>query len=102
MVGFGDHDLDLRQKGEVNPDPIHDSMGIAGLGVLLHANDRLGVRVEVRDYIYNFSFDNQFVDPVKSREIVSRRPDLLNTTGIAEPMMQHDIVLTLGFMVHPF
>lgn len=102
LAGIGNHRLDLRKKGEVDADPVDDRMGIAGLGLLLHANERLGVRVELRDYIYSFSFDNQFVDPVASRQLLFRRPELYNTTSIAEPRLQHDLVLTLGFMVHPF
>ena len=104
VAGIGSHDLDLRKRGVVDPDPIHDRMGIAGLGILLHAGDRLGVRVELRDSIYKFSFDNQFVDPAQAPYLVDPilRPDFYRTTSIAGPKLQHDVALTLGFMVHPF
>jgi hypothetical protein len=32
-------------------------------GTVLPATDRLGIRLEIRDYMYNFRFDNQFIDP---------------------------------------
>lgn len=101
-VGIGDHNLDLRQKGEVDPDPIHDRAVMAGLGVDFHASDRLGIRVEVRNYMYNFSFDNQYVDPVRSQDILYRRPELINTTSVAGPRFQNDLTLSIGFMVRSF
>ena len=102
-VGIGDHNLDLRRKGSVDPDPIHDRMFMAGLGTILHANDRLGIRIELRDFMYNFRFDNQFVDPVQSQNILFRRgEDFINATSVGGEKFQNDIALTLGFMVHPF
>lgn len=101
-VGIGNHTLDLRQKGEVDPDPVRDRMFMGGLGLVLHANDRLSVRMEVRDFMYSFRFDNQFVDPVRAREIVFRREDFYKTTSIAGEKFQNDLACTLAFMVHPF
>lgn len=102
-IGVGDHNLDLRRKGAVNPDPIHDRMLMAGLGTILHATERLGVRIELRNFMYNFSFDNQFVDPVQSQNILFRRgKDFYKATSVAGEKFQNDLTLTLGFMVHPF
>ncbi len=102
-VGIGDHNLDLRRKGQVDPDPVHDRMFMAGLGTILHATERLGIRIELRNFMYNFRFDNQFVDPVQSQRILFRRGgDFIKATGVAGEKFQNDIALTLGFMVHPF
>ena len=72
------------------------------MGLTFRATDRLGIRVEVRDFMYNFSFDNQFVDPVRSRLLVANRPDFYNTTSKAGPRFQNDLALSLGFQVHPY
>jgi hypothetical protein len=101
-AGVGQHELNLRQKGEVDPDPVRDRMILAGLGLVLHATERLDVAVEVRDHMYNFRFDNQFVDPIRSREILYRRPDLLLTTGRAGDKFQNDLTLAMSFVVRPF
>ena len=100
--GVGDHNLDLLQKGQVNPDPVHDGAVMGGLGLILPATERLGIRLEVRNYMYNFQFDNQFVDPMKSREILFRRPDLIKTTRAAGARFQNDLACSLGFLVYPF
>lgn len=101
-VGLGNHNLDLRQKGEVNPDPVRDRMFMGGLGVVLHANERLSVRMEVRDFMYSFRFDNQFIDPARSRLILFNRPDFINTTSTAGEKFQNDLACSLAFVVHPF
>ncbi|MFQ5599182.1 MAG: hypothetical protein ACE5G2_01370 [Candidatus Krumholzibacteriia bacterium] len=99
-LGVGSHSLDLRQKGPVNPDPVIDRAFMAGLGLLFHANDRLGIRVELRDFMYNFHFDNQFVSDLAG-QIVSNR-DIGLVTEVAGPRFQNDLVLSLGFMVRTF
>jgi hypothetical protein len=101
-IGVGDHNLDMQQKGSVDPDPVHDAMFMAGVGTIFHANERLGIRVEVRDFMYNFRFDNQFVDPVQSQYLIYRRPDFYNATSVSRDKFQNDIAVTVGFMVHPF
>lgn len=101
-IGAGDHNLDLRRKGSSDPDPVHDPMFMAGIGTIFHANERLGIRIEVRNYMYNFRFDNQFVDPVQSQYIIYRRPDFIKATAPSRDKFQNDIAVTLGFMVHPF
>jgi len=101
-IGVGNHILNLRRKGQVDPDPVYDPTFMAGIGTILHANERLGVRIEVRDFMYNFRFDNQFVDPVQSQYIIYRRPDFYNATSVSRDKFQNDIAVTVGFMVHPF
>ena len=101
-IGVGNHILNLRQKGQVDPDPVYDPTFMAGIGTILHANERLGIRIEVRDFMYNFRFDNQFVDPVQSQYIIYRRPDFYNATSVSRDKFQNDIAVTVGFMVHPF
>jgi hypothetical protein len=101
-AGIGNHILDLRRKGSIDPDPVRDRMFMAGFGTILHANERLGIRVEVRDFMYNFRFDNQFVDPAQAQFIVHGREDLIKATSVSGEKFQNDIALTLGFMVHPF
>ncbi len=100
--GFGNHDLDLRRKGSVNPDPVHDRAIIVGLGMVVHATDRLRIFGEVRDFMYSFRFDNQFVDPVESQLILSRRPEFYRTTSIAAAEFQNDLAFTVGFSVRTF
>ena len=99
-VGIGQHVLDLRQKGEVNFDSIFDRAYLVGLGVMFHANPRLGIRVDVRDYMYNFHFDNQFADE-RSAGIITGRDIGLNVAA-AGPRFQNDIVISLAFQVRPF
>jgi hypothetical protein len=101
-IGAGNHILDLRQKGSVDPDPVYDPMFMAGIGTIFHANDRLGIRIEVRDFMYNFRFDNQFVDPDQSQYIIHGRPDFIKATEVSRDKFQNDIAVTVGFMVHPF
>jgi hypothetical protein len=52
--------------------------------------------------MYNFRFDNQFVEPVASRLILFRREEFLNTTSIAGNKFQNDVALTISFMVRTF
>jgi len=98
-TGVGDHSMDLRRKGAVDPDPVRDRSLMAGLGLVIHANDRLTVRTELRDFMYYFRFDNQFVEPVASQLILFRREEFLNTTSIAGNKFQNDLALTISFMV---
>lgn len=102
--GVGNHTVDLRRKGDVNADPVYDRAIMVGLGTVLPANDRLGIRVEIRDFMYNFKYDNQFVDPTQAYKIIDPilRPDFYNTTSVAGTKFQNDIVITLGFLVRPF
>lgn len=99
-VGVGSHSMDLARKGEVDPDPVRDAMVILGLGIFLPANDRLAIRVEVRDYMYNFRYDNQFLDPNYADAVT--RPDFLKTTTAAGTKFQNDMVLTVGFLTKLF
>jgi len=98
-TGVGEHSMDLRPKGAVDPDPVRDRSLMAGLGLAIHSNDRLTVRAELRDFMYYFRFDNQFVEPVASRLILFRREEFLNTTSIAGNKFQNDLALTISFMV---
>jgi len=102
--GVGNHTIDLVKKGSVDADPIYDRAFVFGLGSLLRASDRLGIRVEVRDFMYNFRYDNQYVDPVESRQIIDPvlRPDFYNTTSASGTKFQNELVLTIGFMIRPF
>jgi hypothetical protein len=100
--GFGEHILNLQQKGEVDPDPIRDRYIMGGLGLAIHATDKLIIRVELRDFMYNFRFDNQFVDPYQSQLILFRRPDFLRTTSVASDRFQNDLAFTVGFMIQTF
>jgi hypothetical protein len=52
--------------------------------------------------MYNYRFDNQFIDPALSRLLVFDRPDFYNSTSIAGTKFQHDLLLSVGFMVHLF
>jgi hypothetical protein len=99
-VGIGQHILDLRQKGEVNFDSIFDRAFLVGLGMMFHAHPRLDIRVDVRDYMYNFLFDNQFADE-RSHNIIDGRDIGLNVAE-AGARFQNDIVISLGFQVRPF
>ncbi len=96
--GVGGQIMDLRQKGSIDTDPIRDRTLMFGGGLFFHANDRLSLRAEVRDFVYKFSFDNQFTNPDESWKIVHRR-DVGLAVAEAEPTMQHDIAITLGFHV---
>lgn len=102
--GVGEHSLDLRRKGEVDPDPVRDRSIMGGVGLVLHANDKLTIRTELRDFMYNFRFDNQFVEPVGSALVLSRfhPEDFLRTTSAAGNKFQNDLALTIGFMVRTF
>lgn len=99
-VGIGQHDLDLRQKGEVSLDPIFDRAYVVGLGVMFDAHPRLGIRLDVRDFMYNFEFDNQFAD-FRSADILDGRDIGLNV-ATANPRFQNDVVVSLAFQVRPF
>jgi hypothetical protein len=102
--GVGNHTIDLVKKGDVDADPIHDRAVVLGLGTVLQAHDHLGIRIEVRNFMYNFRYDNQYVDPAQAQNIIDplRRPDFYNTTSASGTKFQNEIVLTLGFLVRPF
>jgi hypothetical protein len=101
-TGVGEHILDLRRKGAVDPSPVRDRMIMGGMGLAIQATDRLSIRGEVRDFMYNFRFDNEFVDPALSQEILFRRSEFINTTSIAGDKFQNDVAFTLTFMVRTF
>ncbi len=100
--GFGNHDLDLRRKGVVNPDAVHDRAIVAGLGLVIHATESLRIFGEIRDFMYNFRFDNEFVDPEMSQFILFRRPEFYRTTSTAGTKFQNDVAVTVGFSVQTF
>jgi hypothetical protein len=97
-IGFGSRSTDLRQKGPINPDPIYNRTYMAGLGVMAVANETLAFRLELRDYMYNFFYDNQFADPNLSHAIIGER-DIGIAVAEAEPRFQHDMVVTFGVQV---
>jgi hypothetical protein len=103
-VAVGNRWLDLAKKGSVDPDPVQDRMIVLGIGCLLPASERLGIRVQLRDYMYNFRYDNQFVDPAYAPFIIDPilRPDFYRTTSISGTKFQNDMVLTVGFQVRVF
>ena len=101
-IGVGEHVMNLRRKGEVDPDPIRDRYVAAGVGVAIHATRRLTIRADVRDVMYNFRFDNQFIDPVESRRVLFRREEFINTTAPAGEKFQNDLAITVGFAVQTF
>ena len=96
-LGIGWHNMDLRQKGDIKTDPIKDVACRVGLGLLFRGNDRLGIRAEIRDVMYNFYFDNQFAGSA-SGQIVSNR-DVGLAVAAAGPRFQNDLAITLGFEV---
>ena len=96
-VGFGQHVMDLDQKGNANPDPIYDTAFMAGFGLMIISNETLSFRLEVRDFMYNFYYDNQFADE-RSHDILGIR-DIGIAVGKAEPRFQHDLSVTFGVMV---
>ena len=96
-VGFGQHVMDLDQKGNANPDPIYDTAFMAGLGLMIVSNETLSFRLEVRDYMYNFYYDNQFGDE-RSGDILGLRDIGIAVDG-SEPRFQNDVTVTFGVMV---
>jgi len=100
--GAGEHIVYMRQKGDVKLTPMRDRSIIASLGAMFPANDRLGIRAEVRDTMYNWRFDHEFTDPVASRSLLFGRPDFYNTTSIAGPKFQNDVTVTVAFMIRVF
>jgi hypothetical protein len=100
--GFGDHVMNLRRKGAVDPDPVRDRYIVAGLGFAIHATNRLMIRADVRDFMYNFRFDNQFVDTELSRLILFRREEFIRTTATAGDKFQNDLVVSVSFAVQTF
>ena len=42
-TGFGEHVMNLRRKGAVDPDPVRDRYIMAGLGFAIRATDRKSV-----------------------------------------------------------
>lgn len=97
LGGVGGQVMDLRQKGEIKTDSIRDVTYMLGFGGYFHANDRLAIRAEVRDYIYNFHFDNQFAGDDSWRIIAFR--DIGRAVAVSQPERQHDVLLTLGFQI---
>lgn len=98
--GLGARTMDLRQKGDVNVDSIKDGMYMLGAGINFNVNERLRIRFDVRDVMYNFSFDNQFAGR-RSDEIVSFR-DIGQAVEVASPEFQNDIYISLGFAMTAF
>jgi hypothetical protein len=96
-LGVGGQTMNLRQKGAIKTDPIKDAAVMAGIGIHFRGNDRLGIRLELRDFMYNFYFDNQFANDL-SYLIVANR-DVGRAVAVADPRFQNDLVLTLGFQV---
>jgi hypothetical protein len=94
--------MNLRRKGEVNPDPVRDRYVAAGLGLAIHATPRLTIRTDIRNVMYNFRFDNQFIDPEESRRVLFRREEFINTTSAAGEKFQNDLVVTVGFAIQTF
>lgn len=109
-AGFGSRTTDLRQKGDVNFDTIYDRAYMAGTGLNFNVNNRLRIRFDVRDYMYNFSFDNQLAGrdsdrihcPVTNINGESACRDLKLATTASGPSFQHDIVVNLGFLMRAF
>ena len=99
--GFGSHDMNLVPKGEVNPDPVRDRYILAGFGTRLPVGDRLGIQIEVRDFMYNFRYDNQFVDPDRTPPITAPR-NIYHSTSIAGTKFQDDVVLSVSFAIRLF
>jgi len=96
-AGVGEQVMNLRQKGPLKTDPIRDRFVVAGLGGAFHAHERLDIRVELRDFIYNFHFDNQFAGE-NAWQLVSRR-DVGRAVAASQPELQHDIGVTIAFQV---
>jgi hypothetical protein len=96
VIGVGSHDMNLVPKGEVNPDPVRDRYIMAGLGTTFPVGERLGIQIEIRDFMYNFRYDNQFVDPARTPPIVYPR-DIYSSTSIAATKFQDDVVVSIGF-----
>jgi hypothetical protein len=96
-AGFGDQVMNLRQKGPLKTDPIRDRYFMGGFGGSFHAHELLDIRLEVRDFVYNFHFDNQFAGE-DSWQIVSNR-DVGRAVAASQPELQHDIGITLAFQV---
>ena len=68
---------------------------MAGIGAMARANETLAFRLELRDYMYNFFYDNQFADPTRSPDVLGIR-DIGIAVREAEPRFQHDLVVTFG------
>jgi hypothetical protein len=63
----------------------------------------MGIRVELRNFMYNFRYDNQFVDPERTDEVLGPlRAEFYNTTSTAGTKFQNELALTVGFMIRPF
>ncbi len=97
LGGLGGQIMDLRQKGAIKTDSTRDVTVVLGFGGYFHANDRLAIRAEVRDYIYNFNFDNQFSGDDSWRIIAFR--DVGRAVAVSQPERQHDVLLSLGFQI---
>jgi len=96
-VGFGSHNMDLRKKGDTDPDPIYDTAFMAGFGLMIITNETLSFRLEIRDFMYNFFYDNQYADE-RSDGILDFR-DIGIAVDKAEPRFQHDLSVTFGILV---
>jgi outer membrane protein with beta-barrel domain len=97
LSGVGGQIINLRQKGPLNTDPVSNGTVVFGGGMNFRANNTLQIRAEVRDYVYNFHFDNQFAGP-DSWQIMSYR-DVGRAVAVSQPTRQHDLVVSLGFQM---
>jgi opacity protein-like surface antigen len=109
-AGFGSRTMNLRQKGEVNFDNIYDRTYMAGAGLNFNVNSRLRIRFDVRDFMYNFSFDNQLAGhnsdiihcPVINANGEAACRDVELATSASGTKFQNDIVVSLGFLMRAF
>lgn len=97
-VGLGTRSTDIRRIGEVDPDPIFNRTFMAGFGLNFLTNETLSFRLDIRDFMYNFYYDNQFAEPERSEAILGIR-DIGIAVRAAEPRFQHDITVTFGVQV---
>lgn len=98
--GLGARTMDLRQKGDVNIDSLNDRIYMLGAGINFNVNQGFRIRFDIRDIMYNFSFDNQFAGR-DSDQIVSFR-DVGQAVADASPEFQNDIYISLGFSMTAF
>ena len=96
-AGFGSHKIDLRQKGDADPDPVYDTALMLGIGIMAISSESLSFRLEIRDFMYDFYYDNQFADE-RSDGILDLR-DIGIAVRDGEPRFQHDITVTFGIQV---
>jgi hypothetical protein len=82
----------------VDPDPIYNRTYMVGFGLMFVASETLSFRLDCRDFMYNFYYDNQFADPNRSGDVLGIR-DIGIAVRAAEPRFQHDITVTFGVQV---